>query len=160
MGLIFNMFQIWYRCQQELIKGEKTMNILKRLENNRFELTTENGQKFLCDLWFEKKTNEYHVKLPKDNGSGRTYIRLSRFKNTDIYEFETKTEHREGMSYGSWKDRMTDEEKTEYEKCLKIIENIEKICRERKPKELTEEEKLQKEIDRLIAKRDKLRQNQ
>ena len=129
------------------------MNKIEKL-NNTYTLTTENGETFTCTRWFEKKTNQWHILIPKDARKlcGRTYIRENHFDNSTIYEFETKTEHREGMSYGSWKDRMTDEEKVQWTECEKLMETIKQNCLERKPKELTEEEKLQLQIDKLMKK--------
>ena len=133
------------------------MNKLTKINDNLYLLETEDGQSFECKTWFEKKTNQWHVKLPNDNGSGRTYVRVSHFDNTNIYEFETKTSHREGLSYGSWKDRMTDEEKSIYEECLSTIKKIEEDCKMRKPKELTEEEKLLLQIQKLQSKLNNLK---
>ena len=80
-----------------------------------YTLIVENGEKFPCSRWYEKKTDAWHVKLPKDNPSGRTYVRESFFEKADIYEFETKTKFRTGLSGGGWKAKMTAEEAAEYE---------------------------------------------
>lgn len=133
------------------------MNRLTKINENLYHLETENGQTFDCKTWFEEKTQKWHVKLPKNNPTGRLFVRLSHFDNSDIYEFETKTEHREGMSYGSWKDRMTDEEKAIYEECFAKIKKIEEDCKSRKPRELTEEEKLLLQIQKLQSKLNNLK---
>ena len=99
---------------------------------NTYTLTTENGQSMECSVWFEKKTNQWHVKLPKDNPSGRTYVRLSNFDKSDIYEFETKTEFRTGLTSGGWKSKMTEEEKVEMDKLEKRIDEIKNLCQSRK----------------------------
>ena len=97
-----------------------------------YTLILENGEEFLCTKIYEKKSENWYVKLPKDNPTGRTYVVENHFKNTDIYEFENKTEHREGLSSGGWKAKMTDEEKKIVEDCENTIERIKKICMERK----------------------------
>ena len=133
------------------------MNKITKLNNGTYELELADGQTFTCTRWFEKKTNQWHILIPKEarNLCGRTYIRENHFDKSTIYEFETKTEHREGMSYGGWKDRMTDEEKLKYEEAERIIAEIKKACLERKPKELTEAEKLELQIAKLMAKLEK-----
>ena len=80
-----------------------------------YTLVVEDGTKFDCSIWFEKKTGVNHIKLPKDNPSGRTYVRESFFEKADIYEFETKTEFRTGLTSGGWKVKMTDDEAQRYE---------------------------------------------
>lgn len=132
------------------------MNKVTKLANGNYELTCENGQVFPCTRWFEKKTNAWHVKLPKDNPSGRTYIRESNFKDKDVYEFETKTEHREGMSYGGWRSKLTPEEKVEIEQIEKRYLEIKEAASKRVV-ELTEEEKLLAQIAKLQEKLNKVR---
>lgn len=80
-----------------------------------YTLVVEDGTKFDCSIWFEKKTGVNHIKLPKDNPSGRTYVRESFFEKADIYEFETKTNFRTGLTSGGWKAKMTEEEAQRYE---------------------------------------------
>ena len=52
------------------------MNAITKIDNNQYELTDELGNTYMCKLWFEKKTNEWHIKLPMNNSSGTQYIRL------------------------------------------------------------------------------------
>lgn len=132
------------------------MNKVTKLTNGNYVLTCENGQTFECTRWYEKKTDAWHVKLPKDNPSGRTYIRESNFKDKDTYEFETKTEHREGMSYGGWKSKLTEEEKVEIEQIEKRYLEIKEAASKRVV-ELTEEEKLLAQIAKLQEKLNKVR---
>lgn len=87
------------------------MNIIEKTENG-YILTTFDGQEFVCSRWFEKKVERWHVVVPKEAREicGRTYIRESNFDNSNIYEFETKTEHRTGLTSGGWRAKMTPEE--------------------------------------------------
>lgn len=132
------------------------MNKVTKLANGKYVLTCENGETFECTRWYEKKTDAWHVKLPKDNPSGRTYIRESNFKDKDVYEFETKTEHREGMSYGGWKSKLTEEEKLEIEQIEKRYLEIKEAASKRVV-ELTEEEKLLAQIAKLQERLNKVR---
>ena len=127
------------------------MNKVTKLANGNYELTCENGEKMACTRWYEKKTDAWHVKLPKDNPSGRTYIRESNFANTNIYEFETKTEHREGLSYGGWRNKLTEDEKKQIEAAEALIERI-KAEASKRVIEITEEQKLMAQIAKLQAK--------
>lgn len=132
------------------------MNKIVR-ENGKYVLICENGEKMACTRWFENKTQKWHVKLPKNNPSGREYVREDKIVG-DYYEFPTKTEHRSGLSYANdWKARMTNEERQTYEQCVLWLEQIKTTCLARAPKELTEEEKLEREIAKLQSKLNKLR---
>ena len=51
---------------------------------------------------------------------------------------------------------MTEEEKTEYYQALKTIETIKKTCIERQKTPLTEADKLQRQIEKLMAQRQRL----
>lgn len=93
-----------------------------------YTLIAENGEKFPCSRWYEKKTGSWHVKLPKDNPGGRTYVRESFFENADVYEFETKTEFRTGLTSGGWRAKMTEEEAAEMEKLEARIAEIKKAA--------------------------------
>lgn len=87
------------------------MNRVVKTENG-YTLITAEGMEYPCTRWYEKKTDAWHVKLPKEGqeATGRTYIRESHFANSDTYEFETKTEHRVGLASGGWRAKMTPEE--------------------------------------------------
>ena len=132
------------------------MNKIEKL-GNTYTLTTENGQTFTCGRWFEQKSGHWHVIVPKEARElcGRTYIREKHFEDKTEYYFETKTEHRTGMSNGGWQARMTEEEKVRYEEALEVIEQIKTECMNRRPKELTEAEKLELQIAKLMAKLEK-----
>lgn len=107
--------------------------------------------------WFEKKSGITWLKLPKDNPTGRTYISLNKLVN-DSYEFENKTTGpRTLVVTWNWKQRMTEEERYIYEDCQNTIETIRNDCMTRKPVELTEEEKLNLEIQKLQEKLKKLK---
>ena len=132
------------------------MNKVEKLENGSYVLTTEDGRKFPCERWFEKKVGKYHVKLDKNGQelTGRTYIRESHFDNSNVYEFENKTEHRVGITSGGWKNQMTEEESEIVKNCELTIEKIKNECLSRKPEkvDLNSEEGILKEIERLKKK--------
>ncbi len=133
------------------------MNRIERT-NGKYILTTENGNVYECQRWLEKKPNKevYHVVVPKEAREicGRTYIRESYFDNKDIYEFETKTEHREGLGGGGWRSRLTTEETKRLEEAEKTIEELKKIGMERTPEKVdpNSEEGILLQIEKLKAK--------
>ena len=131
-------------------------HIINKIDENTYELITADGQTFICNTWTENKNDKtyVHVKLPKvaSDITGRTYIRTSVVG--EHYEFDTKTEHREGIGAGGWKSKATPEELAEYEKCEQRMNEIKKVVSART---LSEEDKLEAEIARLMAKRDALR---
>ena len=132
------------------------MNKIEKLEDGSYVLTTVDGQTFVCSRWFENKTQKYHVVVPKQARDlcGRTYIRESNFDNSDIYEFETKTEHRTGLTSGGWRSKMTDDERKLVEDAEKTIERIKSICMTREVKKVdpNSEEGIIAEIERLKKK--------
>lgn len=141
--------------------------IIKNINENTNEVTytliTEDGRSFPCRRWFEKKTNKWHICPSKDGVEicGRQYIRESFLDNTDEYEFETKTEHREGLTSGGWRSRLTQDELKRLEEAEKTIEELKRIGTERKPykADLTTEEGIEAEIQRLLEKQRQMRQN-
>ena len=137
------------------------MNKIEKLEDGSYILTTTDGQTFVCSRWFENKTQKYHVVVPKQARDlcGRTYIRESNFDNSDIYEFETKTEHRTGLTSGGWRSKMTDDERKLVEDAEKTIERIKSICMTREVKKVdpNSEEGILAEIERLKKKLEKTR---
>lgn len=137
------------------------MNRLTKNENGTYILTLENGTSYECKRWLEKKPNKemWHVIVPKEAREfcGRTYIRESYFDNSDIYEFENKTEHREGMSTGGWKARLTEEELKEYEEHERRMEELKELALSRPVKELSPIEKLELEIKKQMEKLAKLK---
>lgn len=130
------------------------------LINNEYILTTDDGRKFTCKRWYEKKTDKWHVVVPKEAREicGRTYIRESFFDNSDSYEFDTKTEHRSGIGNGGWRSRLTTEELTELENHEKAIERLKEIGMSRTPKNVDPNsiEGLELQIAKLMAKKEKL----
>ena len=86
-------------------------------ENENYTLILSNGKEYPCTRLYEKKTEKWHVVVPKEAREicGRTFIRESHFDNSPVYEFEDKTEHRTGVSTGGWKAKLTAEEKAELE---------------------------------------------
>ena len=126
--------------------GEIKENVAKQ----KYLLTTEDGQEFECGTWYEKKTDAWHVLIPKEGREicGRTYIRVSKVTDSG-FEFETKTEHREGLSGGGWKSKMTPEEAAEYEICEKKMAEIKTRAASRV---ISEEDRLKAEIAKLQAK--------
>jgi hypothetical protein len=123
------------------------------MNDGKYLLTTANDEIFECSRWFEKKSNSWHVVVPKEAREicGRTYIRESKFDKSDVYEFETKIEHRTGLQSGGWKSKMTDEERKLVEEAEKTIERIKSECMNRTV-ELTEEEKILRQIEKLNQK--------
>ena len=135
------------------------MNTITKINENQFELKDELGNVYACKLWFEKKTNEYHIKLPMNNSSGRQYIRLKKFNENavdGVYEFETKDTPKRVLNVSKWKDMLTDSEKTRLNMLEGEIENIKSACIERL-KANSEEAKLQREIEKLQSQLAKLR---
>ena len=132
------------------------MNKIEKLENGSYILTTTDGQTFACSRWFEKKVERWHVVVPKEARDicGRTYIRESYFDNSDIYEFETKTEHRTGLASGGWRAKMTDDEKKLVEEAEATIERIKSLCMTREVEKVdpNSEEGIMAQIARLQAK--------
>jgi len=99
------------------------MNKIVKTESG-YVLHCETGETFDCTRWYEKKTDAWHVKLPAGNPSGRTYVRESNFANSDIYEFETKTEHRTGLATGGWRAKMTADEAKQVAEAEALIASI------------------------------------
>jgi hypothetical protein len=131
-------------------------NLITRIDDKTYLLITEDGQEFTCGVWFEKKVERYHVLIPKQAREicGRTYVRTS-LVGPDGYSFETKTEHREGLSGSSWKNKMTPEERDEYERLENEVNErelrMEEIKKVASSRELTEEQKLELQIAKLQA---------
>lgn len=108
--------------------------VIKNVSKNgvvNYVLYTEDGQEFDCSRWYEKKTDAWHVKLPKDNPSGRTYIRESYFADKNELTFETKTEHRTGLSGGGWRRKMTPEELKQVTEAENLIAKIREAASKR-----------------------------
>lgn len=128
--------------------------IVKNGEN--YTLTTTNGNTYNCTRWYEKKTDSWHVKIPKEGieECGRTYIRESRFANSDIYEFEDKTEHRTGLASGGWRTKMTAEEAKLVAEAEATIERIKAAASARVVEKVdpNSEEGLMAQIAKLQAK--------
>lgn len=125
------------------------MNRIERINEKTYRLITEDNREFTCGIWYEKKTDAWHVIVPKEAREicGRTYIRVSKVGDNG-YEFETKTEHRTGLSGGGWKSKMTPEEAAEYEICERKMEAIKAAAMAR---EISEADKLRAEIAKLQA---------
>lgn len=135
------------------------MNTITKINDNQYELTDELGNTYICKLWFEKKTNEWHIKLPMNNSSGRQYIRLKKFNENNVdgvYEFETKDTPKRVLNVSNWKSMMTDIEKARLKVLEDEIEKIKSDCIERL-KSNSEEMKLQREIEKLQSQLAKLR---
>lgn len=141
------------------------MNRIERLENGKYILTLEDGSTYECRRWLENKPNKqvWHIVVPKEAKEicGRTYVRESYFDDSDIYEFETKTEHREGLGGGGWRSRLTSDEIKRLEEAERTIEELKKIGMERTPEKVDPNspegirqriEALQKKLERELAK--------
>lgn len=137
------------------------MNTLKKINQDTYTLTIEDGREFTCKTWIEKKKDKNgdpiemeHVIVPKEARDicGRTYLRTSIVG--DFYEFETKTTHREGLGNGGWKSRMTEEEKVRWTELETEMEQIKSACMNRT---MTEEEKVLREMEKLQKKLEEMR---
>ena len=137
------------------------MNSLKKINQDTYNLTVEDGREFTCKTWIEKKKDKNgdpiemeHVIIPKEARDicGRTYLRTSIVG--DFYEFETKTTHREGLGNGGWKSRMTEDEKVRWAELETEMEQIKQAAMAR---QMTEEEKLLREMEKLQAKLEAMR---
>lgn len=124
-------------------------------------LTTNDGQEFVCTRWYEKKVDKWHVVVPKEAREicGRTYIRESNFDDSDVYEFDTKTEHRTGLSGGGWRSKMTEEERKLVEEAESTIERIKSECMKREVEKVdpNSEEGILAQIAKMQAKLAKMR---
>lgn len=137
------------------------MNKITKRDNEYFVEYEGQENEELVNIWFEKKSGKYHLKLKKGNPSNREFIRLDVFEKGQIngvYEFETKMSGPRTIGTTNWQSRMTDEEFDGYNSYLEQIEDLKtrvnelkEIVTARAPKELTPAEKLQKKIDELLA---------
>lgn len=111
-----------------------------------------------CTIWYEKKTGKNHVKLPKDNPSGRTYIRQDKVDLGPV-EFDQKTEFRTGLSSGGWKSKMTEDERIEVENLEKRLDEIKSLCQSRTVEKVdpNSEEGIQLQIEKLKLKLSKIK---
>lgn len=126
------------------------MNKITKINDNQYELTDELGNTYMCKLWLEKKVNEWQIKLPANNSSGRQYIRLKKFNNENVdgvYEFETKESESRVLNVSKWKSVLTDMEKARLNVLEGEIEKIKSACIERL-KANSEERKLEREIEK------------
>ena len=135
-------------------------------ELGKYYLNTEDNQKYELYLWtegdktYKDGSPKIHLRHKRFHEiTGREYI-AKRLVDQSLhtngkYEFEFKPEedHRTGLG---WSEYMTEEEKTEYYQALKTIETIKKTCIERQKTPLTEADKLQRQIEKLMAQRQRL----
>ena len=127
-------------------------------KNNKpiYLVTLDDETTFEVGTWFEKKTEKYHLHLPKDNKTGREYIRedkvLDEITKNGFFSFENKTT--ESRTLSSWRSRLDKNELKELEEAEKTIERLKKIGLERKP--TTEVEKVKNERDEITKQRDDL----
>ena len=113
------------------------MNKLTMNAFGEYIVECENGETIKATRWFEKKTGAWHVKLPADNPTGRTYIRESLIKDGH-YEFETKTSGPRVLGpQGNWRSRLTEEEQKELKEAEETIERLKQIGLSRKPEKKT-----------------------
>lgn len=129
--------------------------IIRKIENGNAVYTciAESGTTIKCTRWYEKKTGEWYVKLPKENETGREYIREKKI-TSDEYEFETKTTGPRVLGSTNWRSRLTEKELKELEAAEKTIERLKEIGMSRKP--LSEEDKLRKELEETKKKLEEL----
>lgn len=129
--------------------------IIRTIENGNAVYTciAESGTTIKCTRWYEKKTGEWYVKLPKENETGREYIREKKI-TSDEYEFETKTTGPRVLGSTNWRSRLTPEETKELEAAEKTIERLKNLGMSRKP--LSKEEELRKELEETKRKLEEL----
>ena len=135
------------------------MNTITKINDNQYELRDELGNTYMCKLWYEKKTNEWHIKLPINNSSGRQYIRLKKFDENSVdgvYEFETKDTPKRVLNVSNWKSMLTDAQKARLSILENEIEAIKSDCIERL-KSNSAEMKFQREIEKLQSELNRLR---
>lgn len=135
------------------------MNTITKINDSLYELKDELGNTYECKLWLEKKTNEWHIKLPMNNSSGRQYIRLKKFNENNVdgvYKFDTKDTPKRVLNVSKWREMLTDSEKARLNMLEDEIEKIKSACIERL-KANSEEAKLQREIEKLQSQLNKLR---
>lgn len=106
------------------------MNTITRIDDTNFEVTTETGDVIKATLIYEKKTGEYHIKLPMPNSTGRQFIRLKKFLAGET-TFENKTTPPRVLGQSTnreapvkWSDHMTPEEAEEAKKAYETLEKI------------------------------------
>lgn len=126
----------------------------------KYRVVTEDGIEFYGKPWYEKKTNKVWVKLPDDNPTGRKYIDAKLIEqNGGEYEFESKTSGPRVLNpTGSqgWRSRLEPDELEKLKEAEQTIEALKALAMSRPKKELTPEEKIQKQIDTLLRKQAEL----
>lgn len=113
--------------------------IIRTIENGNAVYTciAESGTTIKCTRWYEKKTGEWYVKLPKENETGREYIREKKI-TSDEYEFETKTTGPRVLGpQGNWRSRLTEAELKELKEAEATIERLKQLGLSRKPEKKT-----------------------
>lgn len=121
------------------------MNKLIRVMNNgvaEYRVECEDGTTFKAERWYEKKTDAWHVHLPKNNPTGREYIRESKVPESGVLEFESKTTGPRTLTATNWRSRLTADETKELEQAEATIERLKAIGLSRKPE--SDKEKLER----------------
>jgi len=140
------------------------MNTIKRIDEKNFEVTTANGDVIKATLIFEKKTGEFHIKLPMPNSTGRQFIRLKKFlagettfenKDTPPRVLGQSTDRKAPVK---WADHMTPEEAEEAKKAYDILEKISKQVMARISPPKGSKEWYQMQIDKMKAELEKLKE--
>lgn len=121
------------------------MNKIVKL-NDGYVCIPETGEQFNCVRWFEKKTNEWYIRLPKGNPTGREFIREKKFTGEE-FVFETKTSGPRVLGASNWRAQLTPDELKELETAEQTIERLKELGKSRKP--LTELERKEREIEEL-----------
>jgi len=105
--------------------------VAKRVEGQdpTYTLHTPEGDKMPCKRWYEKKTDKWHIVLPKDNPSGRTYIAENLIEGQKEYIFEAKlTGPRILGGNGGWRGKCTPEELKQIESAELTIASIKEVA--------------------------------
>lgn len=142
------------------------MNTLRKIDEQNYILECENGETYNGKLWFEKKTGQYHVKLPMPNPTNRQYIRISKIGPDGTYQFETKDPNTTRTikapsstklpGIPAWQTYLTEDEKVELANLKHRLLELEEIGKSRTPKP---SDLLQAKIDMLMAQLKELKES-
>lgn len=118
--------------------------LIKTIVNNApvYTVECEDGSTFKAERFLEKKTGVWHVHLPKNNPTGREFIRESKVPESGVLEFESKTTGPRTLTATNWRSRLTADETKELEQAEATIERLKAIGLSRKPE--SDKEKLEK----------------
>lgn len=127
-----------------------------------YTLMVEGSDKAVdCKVIHEKKTGRDYIKLPKDNGTGVTFIVTTKLDNVDTYEFENKTTGPRTLSTG-WRNKLTPEEALRVSKLELELEDIKETASKRPNPTIDKDsiEYLEQEMRKLEKRLEQKKMNQ